>query len=449
MIGGSLLAVLPKGFFNWPNFIDDGAGGSSMTMSMTGEAEGRKRTRASLEGDSYVGGSRTPTLVSSSRRFSCGDVQSVSIESNERPQKRCKGEDDNQSVPQLVDATQECTKDKKQDSPLLTVLPPELISHCLSFLGSAEDRFAIQNTCRLFYELSNSDEMLENVNVSGDMETGKNGIIQEHDTPATAAAALAPFARAGNLEALYMLGVVKCYCYQDLRNGILMLKLASQRGFVRSSYTLGIILRDALPNEARHFMRLAASTGYLPALHEILTSGEMKERFGEPNADELRRHLDPMCLNRLLLRDYVDSAELRGLNTSHCWNPLCGKWAYKATNAGNPFRTRRRMGMHRGETQMETATGPMPVAPSTSPVANASGPAIPFGSPQMVLIRRASVPHSCRTIQALAFQAGEVKVDRVARMKMCSRCCRAKYCSKLCQVYDWRSNQHKIACQFL
>ena len=32
----------------------------------------------------------------------------------------------------------------------------------------------------------------------------KLGIIQDHDTPATAAAALSPFVRAGNLEALYM-----------------------------------------------------------------------------------------------------------------------------------------------------------------------------------------------------------------------------------------------------
>ena len=120
---------------------------------------------------------------------------------------------------------------------------------------------------------------------------------------------------------------MKCYCYQDLRNGILMLKMASNHGFVRSSYTLGIILRDALPDEASNFMNLAASNGYLPALQEILPAREMKQRFGEPNADELRRHLDPMCLNRLLLRDYVDSAELRGLNTSHCWNPLsaCGE----------------------------------------------------------------------------------------------------------------------------
>merc|ERR1719162_2833414 len=131
-----------------------------------------------------------------------------------------------------------------------------------------------QKTCRLFREISNSELMLSNVDVVGDLETGKGGIIQENDTPATASAALAPFARAGNLEALYMLGVVKCYCYQDLKNGILMLKMASSRGFVRSSYTLGIILRDALPEDASNFMNTAASKGFFPALQEILSARE-------------------------------------------------------------------------------------------------------------------------------------------------------------------------------
>ena len=95
-----------------------------------------------------------------------------------------------------------------------------------------------------------------------------------------------------------------------------MLTMASSRGYLRSSYTLGIILRDALVEEASQYMNLAASKGYLPALQEVLPAREMKERFGEPNADELRRHLDPVGLNRLLLRDYVNSAEYRGMSTS-------------------------------------------------------------------------------------------------------------------------------------
>jgi hypothetical protein len=46
--------------------------------------------------------------------------------------------------------------------------------------------------------------MLRNIDVGGDPETGKGGIIQEHDTPATACTALTKFANAGNLQAKYM-----------------------------------------------------------------------------------------------------------------------------------------------------------------------------------------------------------------------------------------------------
>ena len=46
--------------------------------------------------------------------------------------------------------------------------------------------------------------MLVDIQVGGDRETGKNGIIQDDDTPETAAVVLAPFSKAGNLEAIYM-----------------------------------------------------------------------------------------------------------------------------------------------------------------------------------------------------------------------------------------------------
>ena len=238
-----------------------------------------------------------------------------------------------------------------------------------------------------------------------------------------------------------------------------MLKIASSNGFVRSSYTLGIILRDALPDEASNFMNLAASKGYLPALQEILPAREMKERFGEPNADELRRHLDPMCLNRLLLRDYVDSAELRGLNTSHCWNPLCGKWAYKATNAHAAVRMRRPWGFVydlEGEAEPPVDLGIVTSLHRRSGNNLSERQANRFLRPatrEAATSEIASAPPSTVTptkpVQALAWTEGDAKVDRVSRMKMCSRCCRAKYCSKLCQVYDWRSSQHKMECQFL
>jgi MYND finger len=276
------------------------------------------------------------------------------------------------------------------------------------------------------------------------------------------------------------LGVIKCYCYQDLNNGIRMLEAASRGGYVRAKYTLGIILRDAMPEKGTKYMKDAADAGYFPALQETLSAREMKERFGDYTADELRQYLDPVGLNRLLVRDYVNSAELRGMNTSHCWNPLCGKWAFKAnTHNSNSPTNRRNQGA--GPTydvvSDETVMDPPPIDYGYGPVsrANTGRSSSAFartanryggsnistigGSPlqQMQASRHhntmASVPcnhtHPSESNQALAWKCGRKTVDCVSRMKMCSRCCRAKYCSKLCQVYDWRSNQHKMECQFL
>lgn len=263
-----------------------------------------------------------------------------------------------------------------------------------------------------------------------------------------------------------------------------MLTMASSKGYLRSSYTLGIILRDALVDEASKYMNIAASKGYLPALQEILPAREMKERFGEPNADELRRHLDPVGLNRLLLRDYVNSAELRGMNTSHCWNPLCGKWAYKASSSSanvgatssgsNPNLRMRRSSAQVQPTydvdkNMMDTTSPSNnnnnIRGTISPqrgeeISGASrlhqrahqhsfNPITAMGGKRFAKARRAGALLSSKVIQSQSLVSNGVEVDRVARMKMCSRCCRAKYCSKLCQVYDWRSSQHKMECQFL
>jgi len=484
MIGGSFLSLLPKGLFN---FAVDGGVCGQISMVLTDDKV-RKRRRD-------VSGSRTPRLVvsPSNAGFSCGSVRDNNDDhdvESDRPRKRFRGRQSKivdfvSSSPCATVSGNTCCNSpaqhkKKQTSDLIKKLPGDVVAHCLSFLGSTEDRHSLQSTCKLFREISSSDSMLHDADVFGDLETGKGGIIQENDTPATAAASLAPFARAGNLQALYLLGIIKCYCYQDLKNGILMLKMASSCGFVRSSYTLGIILRDSLPEEASHFMNIAVSKGYLPALQEILPAREMKDRFGEPNADELRRHLDPVGLNRLLLRDYVNSAELRGMNTSHCWNPLCGKWAYKAsstTTSSNPsLRMRRsnRFTTHTYEVDEHNMLDPPShnegiVSPhcgagnqeniGTSKNTNNNGcdPSIPSNSNSRT--HRRLHPHSSpgenrfskgdRGSLFLAWNANGIVVDRVARMKMCSRCCRAKYCSKLCQVYDWRSSQHKMECQFL
>jgi hypothetical protein len=192
MIGGSFfLSVLPKGLFSFA--VEGGTcGHNPLAMVVTDDSGGRKRLRD-------MGGSRTPTLIS--------------IDDNERPAKRLRGHCKTVDfVPPLLipisaaSSSTSLSKDAEtgKAGPSISRLPRDVLAHCLSFLGSAEDRYALQTTCKLFRDLSNADSMLANVNVAGDQETGKGGIIQEHDTPASAAAALSPFARAGNLEAQYM-----------------------------------------------------------------------------------------------------------------------------------------------------------------------------------------------------------------------------------------------------
>ena len=161
----------------------------------------------------------------------------------------------------------------------------------------------------------------------------------------------------------------------------------------------------------------------------------MKAKYGEPRAEELRHYLDPLCLNRMLARHYVRAAGLRDLNTSHCWNPLCGRWAFKATmNMTQQNNRQRRHAAHRW-----AAAARQRMAGLGNSAANAAA------AHQVDANTRSS-----SGMNESDSSASRSPLDiRVSRMKMCSRCCRAKYCSKLCQVYDWRSGRHKMECQFL
>ena len=122
-----------------------------------------------------------------------------------------------------------------------------------------------------------------------------------------------------------------------------LLRHAATLGDARSAYNLGLVLRDSFRDESRRYLRMAASAGYLPAWQELLPAAEMKARHGDLDADTLRAYLDPPCLNRLLGRHYLESPGARTVHTSHCWNPLCGRWAFKATANMNAWlRSRQR-----------------------------------------------------------------------------------------------------------
>jgi hypothetical protein len=188
----SLLSILPKGLFGrnlaLPMVPDDSSFASSLMIIDENE---RKRPR-DRDASDYGDGSRTPTLISTPRSADSDDDEV-------RPIKRFRGE---RRVVPIAPAAQK--KDPPTPKSPLSTLPEDVVAHCLSFLGSVEDRFALQTTSKQFHRISSSDNMMANIQVGGDRETGLHGIIQEVDTPDTSSEKLDPFARAGNLEAMYM-----------------------------------------------------------------------------------------------------------------------------------------------------------------------------------------------------------------------------------------------------
>ena len=272
----------------------------------------------------------------------------------------------------------------------------------------------------------------------------------------------------------HRLGIIRSYCYDGAHYGIGLLRYAADRGCARSSYTLGLILRDSYREESKRWLTKAANAGHMPAWQEILPAPEMNSRFGDLDADMLKSYLDPASLNRLLNRHYLKTKSVRTVHTSHCWNPLCGRWAYKATNqttrdmrereSRNPVPSFLEFlpdlgccsGCGTGGSGGDCGDGAIgsknasgatskPAASDSTVTsgAAAAAAAMVMGSSSRTGAQPGGIDRNSNNDQSPDWYL------RVSRMKMCSSCRRAKYCSKLCQVYDWRSGRHKMECQFL
>ena len=73
------------------------------------------------------------------------------------------------------------------NSDLLCMVPDEVVGHVTSFLGSLQDRFALQCTSRQFHRLSDSNELPSPMGLGGNIETGEGGIFRDEDTTADSA----------------------------------------------------------------------------------------------------------------------------------------------------------------------------------------------------------------------------------------------------------------------
>jgi hypothetical protein len=218
----SFFSILPKGIFGLNHSVEgmmpvrnEGMLSYASLRTLL-EEKGRKRSRS-------VGSPETSTVDCNGIRWACTqskysnlrividehDVyENNGVEELSRPPKRIRRE--TEAAPVLVlnplssPSLPEQQATAKGKSCPLELLPEDILAHCLSFLGSKEDRFGLQCTSKQFQRLSSTDEMLIGIEVGGDRNTGKHGIIREHDTPDSASDKLTPFAVAGNLEALYM-----------------------------------------------------------------------------------------------------------------------------------------------------------------------------------------------------------------------------------------------------
>jgi len=263
------------------------------------------------------------------------------------------------------------------------------------------------------------------------------------------------------------MAIIKSFCHDGSQVGISILNHACRLGCARSSYVLGLILRDISKTKSKQYLENAAKHEYLPAWQELLSAMDFRKRYGDVEASVLKKYLDPFCLNRFLGNHYLGNSQVRKLQTSHCWNPLCGRWAFRSSaNTGRESsslshkKTIKQLrslllsgpqlkshletllqqqqmngkasdsidSVHSSEycQGQNSAAGICSQNESCEPITKANN------------LDRCDVPSLCSKMQF-----------RVSRMKMCSSCRRAKYCSKLCQVYDWRSGRHKMECHHL
>lgn len=290
-----------------------------------------------------------------------------------------------------------------KDNSLLKKIPSEVVLHIMTYLTTLSDYNKVQLVCRQFRDLSNMNCILSALNIT------KMDIISQNDMPIDAQTRLCKYAKACNLEALYMLAMIRAYCYEDVYGAVSLLRSSCKLNHIKSCYALGLMLRDHQKDESKAMLLKAANQGYLPAQQEVYPASLVKAKHGELEAEELVNYLDPHCLSDLLNREFKKNKFYASTDISHCWNPHCGRWAYKQ------------------HVQRQSSLSPCVNTNNLDPTVTS------------VL--------TCVAVDATNHNPNIL--HKVSRMKMCSSCRQAKYCSKLCQVYDWRSNRHKAECTMI
>jgi len=241
--------------------------------------------------------------------FACDDdVVTLEEESQQQQESSSAGTDSTAPLPPSSESA------GASDARLLS-LPEDLLYQCFSFIDPAEDRASISLACKKLRQIMNEKRMLRLTDLFGCPLTGKRCIILENDSKEAAIARMQPYFAAGSADAFYLVGMIKCYCDEDVQEGVKLLRQGLEYEHLECMYSLGIILRDMDRQESKRILLRAHELGCLPATLEVLPAALVRKLHGDVPAEELRLHLGPIPLGKLLRRYFVDESKTR-INSS-------------------------------------------------------------------------------------------------------------------------------------
>lgn len=159
----------------------------------------KRKIDADKESQIEINQQFTPNLLLSGRQeYTCSSV--IKLESKKA------NPDDEESASTFSKSEHRDTTAlhvRQSQSRLLTMIPPDVLSHCFLFLPISS-RMSLLCVCRQFLEVCNSRHFLRNLELGGEPLSGRGGFILDEDTRETALRRLSSLVKAGNLQACYM-----------------------------------------------------------------------------------------------------------------------------------------------------------------------------------------------------------------------------------------------------
>ena len=168
-------------------------------------------------------------------------------------------------------------------------LPDELSQNVVSFL-ELRSWCAFQQTSRRCHAVATKSIVLGGLQLLfNDRET----VIQEDDTPMQVTQRLLPFVRAGNVDALYLVGLIATYFFDDFEVGLGLLQRAMDSGDKRAKYELAVTMKRVSVSSRFNKSLLIVGRQYMEELAMLIDEMEYNKFFHVLSDRDCRPYRDP------------------------------------------------------------------------------------------------------------------------------------------------------------